>query len=128
MSRPASRFAFASVMIIIAAVGTTARAGQNDNTAGSDQIWFPGYDGLDGSCRGLISSPLGVVSGIVQVEPGGQKAWATFPSSQGIALAVADLQGAGPYQGRLVGVLPVSGAFKPESLRAGIMREMNEPV
>ena len=76
----------------------------------------------DGSCRGLISSPLGVVRGIVQVEPGARKAWATFPSGHGIGLAeIADLQGAGPYQGRLVGVLPVSEAFRPNSLRVGII-------
>ncbi len=113
MSRPTSRFAFTFVIITIAAVGTTARAGQNAIEVIADQ---------DGSCGGLISSPLGVVGGIVQVEPGGRKAWATFPSPHGIALAeIADPQGAGPYQGRLAGVLPVSGAFKPGSLRAGII-------
>ena len=113
MSRPASRLAFAFVMITIAAVGAPARAGEHDIEVIADQ---------DGACGGLISSPLGVVRGIVQVEPGGRKGWATFPSPYGIALAeIADLQGAGPYQGRLAGVLPVSGAFKPDSLRAGII-------
>ncbi len=122
MFKPIDAFTFASTLMIIAAVGTTARAGHDDSPAGSDHTLFEVTADDDGSCRGTLSSPLGVVTGIVQVAPGARKAWATFRSGHGIGVAeIADVRGAGPYQGRLVGQLPVSGAFKPDSLRAGII-------
>jgi hypothetical protein len=122
MCRRSSRLAFASVVIIVAAVGTTARAGGDYIPAGTDDTWFEVIADQDGSCRGLISSPLGVVRGIVQAEPNGRNSWATFPSLHGIVLAqIADLQGTAPHQGRLVGVLPVSAAFRPDSLRVGLV-------
>jgi hypothetical protein len=122
MSQPTRPFALASVMITIAAIGTSARAGENDIPTATNDIPVEVIADQNGSCRGLISSPLGVIRGIVHAEPGGRKGWATFSSLHGLALAeIADLQGAGPHQGRLTGVLPVSGAFQPGSLRAGII-------
>ena len=90
MFKPIDAFAFASTLMIMAAVETTARAGHDDSPAESDHTWFAVTADDDGSCRGTLSSPLGVVTGMVQVAPGARRAWATFRSGHGIGVAIVD--------------------------------------
>jgi hypothetical protein len=122
----ASALVSALALVAVTAAGPTARAADHNGAAGEGaSTSFAVTADQDGACGASIDTPLGPVRGIVQVDPSsahGVTAWATFPSWYGIGLGeIADVRGAGPHLAKLVGTLPVSGAFRPHSLRAGII-------
>ena len=68
-----------------------------------------------------LTAPLGSTKGSVVASADGH-AWATFPYQDGIALFdLGDLAGPGPLQPALLGTLPVSASFDPDSTHLGII-------
>lgn len=68
-----------------------------------------------------LTAPLGSTKGRVVASTDG-RAWATFPYESGLALfALGNLAGTGPLEPALLGTLPVTASFDPDSTHLGII-------